>query len=123
MPTKEFHLGDILSITTGYLVSPDHIDGIYEILDFLTGDELMSHQLPLAVTAVESALFEQLPFLRNIVIEKGFKFEAPEEVTWWLEDLTQTYGEYHTVSAVPQLWGAHDSMKDFLEVRAKGRKQ
>jgi hypothetical protein len=27
---RGFHIGDILSITTGRLVSPRHMDGIYE---------------------------------------------------------------------------------------------
>lgn len=29
---KEFHLGDVLSVTTGLLVSPSHIEGVYKWL-------------------------------------------------------------------------------------------
>jgi len=45
MITKRFHLGDILSITTGKLVSLQNIDGVFEILNFMTGDGLHMHQL------------------------------------------------------------------------------
>lgn len=49
--TKVFHLGQLLSITTSKLVSPvgsSPIQGVYEILDFLTKDSLFTHQLPRA---------------------------------------------------------------------------
>jgi len=46
MATKDFHISDILSITDGRLVSTRHMDGIYEILNFMTGDNLFTHQLP-----------------------------------------------------------------------------
>lgn len=44
--TKNFHIGDILSITTDFLVSPRGMDGIYDILNFITNDNLFTHQLP-----------------------------------------------------------------------------
>jgi hypothetical protein len=44
--TKSFHIGDIISITSGQLVSLDHIGRVYNILDWMTGEELMTHHLP-----------------------------------------------------------------------------
>ena len=44
--TKDFHIGDILSVTTGYLVSPRLIEGVYDILNWMTGESLFTHQLP-----------------------------------------------------------------------------
>ena len=38
--SRDFDLGDIPSITTGALVSPRHIDGVYDILDYMTGEQL-----------------------------------------------------------------------------------
>jgi hypothetical protein len=60
---KQFHIGDILSVTTGRLVSSRHIDGLYEILNFLTGDELYTHQLPRAMRECEPWLKTQFPYL------------------------------------------------------------
>lgn len=34
---KLFDLADVLSITTGRLVSPRHMAGVYEIIDFFFG--------------------------------------------------------------------------------------
>jgi hypothetical protein len=46
--TKNFHLSDVLTITTGRLVSTRHMDGVYEILNWMTDDNLFTHQLPRA---------------------------------------------------------------------------
>jgi hypothetical protein len=40
-----FILGDVLNITMGRIVSPRHMDGVYDILNFMIGDDLFTHQL------------------------------------------------------------------------------
>lgn len=34
---RQFHISDILTITSGRLVSSRHMDGIYDILNYMTG--------------------------------------------------------------------------------------
>ena len=58
---KSFHISDILSVTTGRLVSSRHMDGIYDILNFLTGDSLYTHQLPRAMRECAPWLRSQFP--------------------------------------------------------------
>ncbi len=48
---KTFPLAQVLSITTGRLFCD--MDGIYEILNFLTNDNLFTHQLPGAANEVK----------------------------------------------------------------------
>ncbi|HEY2497322.1 MAG TPA: hypothetical protein VGK24_09655 [Candidatus Angelobacter sp.] len=60
---KKFHISDVLSVTTGRLVSSRHMDGIYKILNFLTGDSLFTHQLPRAMRECEPWLRAQYPYL------------------------------------------------------------
>ncbi len=60
---KLFHISDVLSATTGRLVSTRHMDGIYDILNFLTGDSLFTHQLPHASIECEPWLRTQFPRL------------------------------------------------------------
>jgi hypothetical protein len=43
--TRRFHIGDILSITTGKLVSPRLISGVYDILGYMTDDTPYTTQL------------------------------------------------------------------------------
>jgi hypothetical protein len=44
---KEFHISDVLSVTTPRLMSHRHMEGVYDILGFLVGEEggLYTHQL------------------------------------------------------------------------------
>lgn len=124
MATQWFHLGDILSITTERLVSRDHIDGVYNILNFLTGDNLYTHQLPLACDAVKENVLEQLPQLRAIVVAEDFEFDThpdvKDSVDAWLQVKCDQYGAYHELTAVPELWGKHDMLEDLFKMR-KGR--
>lgn len=60
---KNFHISDILSVTTGRLVSSRHIEGLYDILNFLTGDELFTHQLPRVFRECAPWLRTQFPLL------------------------------------------------------------
>lgn len=63
---RNFHIGDILSITTGRLVSPRRMDGVYDILNYMTGDDLFTHQLIRAAEECAPALREQHPDLTDV---------------------------------------------------------
>lgn len=67
MPTRDFHISDILTITTGRLLSTRHMEGVYEILNFMTGDNLFTHQLPRAAESCKPALLAQYPHLVDLV--------------------------------------------------------
>lgn len=60
---KLFHISDVLSVTTGHLVSSRGMEGVYDILNFLTGDDLYTHQLPRAMRECEPWLRTQFPRL------------------------------------------------------------
>jgi hypothetical protein len=87
--TRKFHLGDVLCITGEKLVSPRHIEGVYDILNFMTGDSLYTHQLPRAMRQCRPILLEQYPWLAEV---------DDTEVTgenWreWLASQVEKYGE------------------------------
>jgi hypothetical protein len=101
----QFHLGDILSITDGKLVSPTHMDGIYAILNYMTGDDLFTHQLPRAARECEPALREQHPELAEIVVpnadelaDKGFTGDRAEVYAAWLATAVEEHGEMFDVA-------------------------
>jgi hypothetical protein len=101
MTTKTFHLGDILSITTSRLVSPRHIDGVYDILNWMTGDNLFTHQLPRASEECEGPLLAQHPDLANVVVPDSFgetADEAKAAVDRWLAEQVAVYGETREVA-------------------------
>lgn len=60
---RTFPLGDVLSITTGRFLSSRGMDGIYEILNYMTGDNLFTHQLPRAIDECAPWLLRRYPHL------------------------------------------------------------
>lgn len=105
-PSKAFHVGDLLSVTDGRLVSPNHIGGVYEVVDFVTGEAHMTHQLPRVSEVVRAWLLEQHPRLADVV----FDFEVPDGstndqakaiVAAWLAGVVREHGEMHDVEPMP----------------------
>jgi hypothetical protein len=111
--TRTFHLGDILSITTGRLVSPRHINGVYDILNWMTGDNLFTHQLPRACDECEGPLLAQHPDLAAIIPPETFGDE--EAVFGWLAEQVAIYGETREVA--PLAAGDHTHINPLTELR------
>jgi hypothetical protein len=95
MSTQSFHIGDVLSVTTGILLSPEGIGGVHHFLDYMTNDTLFTHQLPRAVDECRPSLKEQHPDLFDIEIPK---LHGQEECNAFLATLYPTLGEYRDVA-------------------------
>ena len=111
--TKSFHLGDILSVTTGRLVSPSHMDGIYGVLNWMTGDNLFTHQLPRACDECQEPLLAQHPDLRDIEVPEDFG--GKEGVDRWLAEQVDRFGENREVA--PLADGDHTHIDPLTELR------
>ncbi len=61
---RKFDLGTVLSITTGVLLT--NIGNVYEILNYMTGDNLFTHQLPRASRECEPVILRQHPQLAEV---------------------------------------------------------
>ena len=65
---KSFHIGDIISITSGQLVPLDHTGRVSKLLDWMTGDELMTHQRPRVCEECALTLIAAFPDLDKITV-------------------------------------------------------
>lgn len=111
--TRTFPLGTVLSVTTERLVSPDHIDGVYKILNFMTGDKLWTHQLPRAGRECRPHLLRQHPQLDGpdmdaAVAELDRSLEGVEDhdecnevVRRWVAGMERRFGKAMDVSPIP----------------------
>lgn len=105
-------LADLLSVSTGRLLSHDHMGGVYRVLNFLTGDSLMTHQLPAACEAMRPVLLEQLPWLAEVVPPAE---ATNDEVLAWRDWAEVEYGEAFEVTAPPSsIWGEHDAVQELV---------
>lgn len=64
MQKKTFKIEEVLSAVKGYLLCD--MGKVYEVLNFLTGDNLYTHQLPRAGRECAPHVFKQHPFLESI---------------------------------------------------------
>lgn len=113
METKRFHLGDVLSVTTGVLMSPTLIRGVYKILNHMTGDNLFTHQLPRATRECQPHLKAQFPALANEKCDGVNEHNHKQR----LAELVAKYGEWFDVTPVPE--HAHEFIDPMSELAEK----
>lgn len=123
---REWELGDVLSITTGVLLSERRMAGVHEILDWLTGDTLMTHQLPRAMDAVASWILQQHPWLAPVKppsVTGDVTQEAREmRIRVWLELIEQRLGGTVRLRPMPVgAWEPRNPIVELLEMRAGTR--
>jgi hypothetical protein len=112
--TRTFHIGDILTITTGKLVSPRHMDGVYDILNWMTGDSLFTHQLPRGMDECAPSLREQFPDLAAVVPGEDFG-GSEQRVMAWLDAQVAEHGETREVTPLHE--DEHTRIDPFTEMR------
>ena len=114
MIARKFHIGDVLYITTGIPLSRNHIAGVYEILDHMTGVPLMTHQLPRARETCRGPLLQQHPDLENIVVPK---LSGQDEVNRYLLTLENAFGSpYRMIYPLPK--GIYEQMDPITELKS-----
>ena len=98
MNSRSFHIGDILSITTEKLLSPRLISGVYDILNFMTNDNLYTHQLMRAKDECRPYLIKQHPKLAAIDAAEVTR----ENWRSWLDARIAEFGETLPVNPLPE---------------------
>jgi hypothetical protein len=121
MASRSFHIGDLITVVTGRLVSPNHIGGVYDVCDYVTGEAHMTHQLPRAVKVVGPWLVEQHPWLADVEVPA---FDIPADadrdesmriVLAWVAQVAAERGEYHEVRPMPL--GSYVGREPIAELR------
>lgn len=113
MNSRIFHLGDVLTVTTGKLLAPRGMESVYDILNFMTGDDLYTHQLPRARKECASYLLRQHPQLAGVDVDDV----TPDNFAAKLEAFAAEYGE--TVLVVPLPNHVHEFIDPLSELAEK----
>lgn len=113
MATKSFHISALLSVLpVDVFCAQGGLQDVYDLLEHLTGDTVMQHQVPLAADAMEPELIRQFPWLKDIP-EPQPQLTSEAECVTWAASIADVHGEWHEVDSAPQAWGRHDPIADF----------
>lgn len=122
MPKKSFPIAVILNFTDGRLLTS--MDDVYEFANFMTGDNLFTHQLPRAFHAVSPVLKKQLPFLASPEFAKDQELltrslegapDARAVINDWLKDMAGSYGAEHEVTPLTN-WMQQDPVSELIQM-------
>ncbi|MFI2349712.1 hypothetical protein ACH492_22195 [Streptomyces sp. NPDC019443] len=101
-------LADVLSVTTDKLLSRRHVDGVYDLLRHMTGQDVYTHQLGKVADACAPALIEQHPFLADLKPPTGLD---RSDLYAWLVEAERIHGEEIAVAPLPE-WTHRDPIED-----------
>ncbi|WP_166162975.1 hypothetical protein [Chelativorans oligotrophicus] len=106
---KDFPTGAVLSVVTGRLVSENHIEGVYEVLNWMTGESLFTHQLPRVGREAEPVILALHPELAQAK-------EEAEQVNGdnWRDWLAKWKDRYGDMISVPRMTIAEHERTDPL---------
>lgn len=113
MAAASFPLGTVLSITTGRLLAPNGISGVYEILNHMTAGSIYTHQIPRVCRECKPYLLKQFPQLAEIDVTNV----TAENWAQFMNDLAQRYPADYEVESLPP--GEHheiDPLSELLEM-------
>lgn len=113
MSAKHFHLGDVLSITTMRMLSPRGMDGVYDILRFMTGNDVATHQCGRVARECAPFLLKQHPQLTIVQVPAITR----ENFASVLEGLCAEYGDEVMVTQLPE--NAHEIIDPHSEMAEK----
>jgi len=125
-----FHISDVLSITHGRLVSTRHMDGIYDICNFLTGDNIFTHQLPRVISECKGWLLTLHPALHELPLVTdeeilAMKLVSGKPAEWWrlwVQAQIEHFGEYLDVEPMPKdIHEFKDPIAEAVEMVGKDR--
>lgn len=113
METKEFPTADVLSTITGRLMGD--IGGVYEVLNWMTGESVFTHQLPRIGREATPVLVAAHPQLAQAVDEA--EQVTPQNYREWRQTWEDRYGP---MIAVPKFTAdTHERIDPMSELAEK----
>lgn len=110
---RAFTLGAILSVTTGTLLAPS-LGEVHELLDYMTGDTLWTHQLPRANAECRPELLRQHPQLADLTVPD---LASPQDYLDWVATQATRFGESLEVFPTPKNHTRIDPLSELAMLR------
>lgn len=123
LPTRRFHVGEVLSVTTGTPIGREAEPGLYDLVAFMVLGEsnrrLMDRELLSVISACRASLYQQVPGTERI---KAPGFRTVDEVESWLLEQIKILGvEEVDLEPLPLDHPARDLSPEAVERRVQAR--
>lgn len=109
---RDFDLGDILTVVTGNLVSLRHMEGVYDILSFMAGEPVYTHQIGRVLGEAKPVILRQHPQLASVTVPDNV--EGNDAVAVWVAEQKSEFGE--TLPVSPMTIAQHERIDPLSEL-------
>jgi hypothetical protein len=109
---KKFHISDILTVISGKMVSIRNMEGLYDILNYMSKDNLHTHQLVRVMDECKPYLIKQFPEFEEIKI--NFANVNDSNLLSLMEIIEEELGSYFEVDRLPE--GVHEYINPVAEM-------
>lgn len=131
--SRKFHIGDILSITTGVILCDPSLvegrtspaDGLYDILNYMSGESLKAHAVSRAANEAKPCLEWQFPWTKEVQVPDfmhgagAFGQDAINKAVFaFVQRMVAQYGAWHDV--IPMCKDDHEHLtplEDVLQIK------
>lgn len=111
MTDRAFPLADVLSVTTPKLLSERRMDGLTDLLNWMTGDELEMWQLLRAADEARPMLVAQHPFLGSLQPPARCDMATLRQ---WLDDAVREHGAELVITPLVD-WVHQNPAQEFVD--------
>lgn len=111
---RSFPLDEVLTVSMGLLLARRGMEAVYDVLNFLTGDSLFTHQLPRALKACGPAVLAQHPDLASIT-DPEFGDDVQAELPAWLETVEAQHGTTRLLVPVAE-WEHRNPVEELCDL-------
>ncbi len=114
---RDFDLGAILNITTSRLFT--NMDDVYEVLDYLTGDSIYTHQIPRVMDAAQPYVLSLHPELKGV--GDNVEINSFEDAKAFVDEQKKIFGEKLSLKPMSKTDGYSyvDPMEEVDEIHSK----
>lgn len=112
-PTKRFNLDAVLTVTTGRLLC--NMESLYDILNWVTGDNLMTHAIPRALQFAKPWVLAAHPQLAQV--DMNDKALAQVGVDGFLDVMKKDFGESFFIPCFSTYWEKRNPLDELLLMR------
>jgi hypothetical protein len=112
---KAFHVSDVLTAASGKLYSLRGMEGVYDIMSHLAGEELMTHALVRSFKVYSPILTEEFPELAATVAPD---VTNTKQLQAFIDTVVEEHGEFIVIKSMPELWESIDPITELAEMWA-----